>query len=189
MLHRGGELFRREAGRKTRLTDEEGVARQLHVAGRGGEDHAVGGDELDLAEDGLAIDAAHVGAGLDRGGELGFVAGRGLIDRGDDLRPRGADRRALFELTEGIGGEGHLLAFAEIDDDVRALCARDGAEFGALGIENLGADRKVDGRRGGVLRQRGGGHDGRHAERESCNKACEFPHRLGSPLRNDVWNG
>src|SRR3546814_9832747 len=69
---------------------------------RGGENNAIGGDELDLAEDRLAVDAAHVGAGLKRGGELGFAAGGGLIDRGDDLRLGGADRRTLFELAERI---------------------------------------------------------------------------------------
>src|SRR3546814_15540120 len=70
------------AGGKAGLADEEGGARQFHVAGRGGEDHAVGGDELDLAEHRVAIDAAHVGAGLKRGGELGFAAGSGLIEIG-----------------------------------------------------------------------------------------------------------
>ena len=89
-------------------TDEEGVARQFHITGRRSEDHAIGGDKLDLAEDGVAIDAAHIGAGLKRCGELGFVAGSGLIDRGDNLRPGGADRRALFKLTEGTGWKGSL---------------------------------------------------------------------------------
>src|SRR3546814_17864199 len=59
LLHRGGELFGGEAGRKAGLADEEGGARQFHVAGRGGENNAIGGDELDLAEDRLAVDAAH----------------------------------------------------------------------------------------------------------------------------------
>src|SRR3546814_16147328 len=114
------------AGGKAGLADEEGGARQFHVAGRGGEDHAVGGDELDLAERRVAIDAAHVGAGLKRGGELGFAAGSGLIDRGDDLRLCGADRRALFELAERIGWKGDLLAFAQVDDEVRSEARRGG---------------------------------------------------------------
>src|SRR3546814_6258449 len=58
LLHRGGELFGGEAGRKAGLADEEGGARQFHVAGRGGENNAIGGDELDLAEDRLAVAAA-----------------------------------------------------------------------------------------------------------------------------------
>src|SRR3546814_18102831 len=105
LLHRGGELFGGEAGRKAGLTDEEGGARQFDVAGRGGENHAIGGDELDLAEDGVAVDAAHVGSGLKRGGELGFAAGGGLIARGGDLRLGGGDRRPLFEISVRIRGE------------------------------------------------------------------------------------
>src|SRR3546814_4560996 len=103
----GGELIggigRGEAGGR----HQESAARQADVVAAGGRhDDRIGARRLDLAKHGGALEAPHVGAGDERGGDRGVIGGGGGVDllhRGGGWLGGADGRKAGLTDEEGGG--------------------------------------------------------------------------------------